>query len=325
MPSFTPTSSAIPSVAPSISPAPSNGCSIDSQHDLRIAFTTDYFPAENYWNLTDFNGTLVGAEGPFEEVGTYKSKICFDISTCYIFTLYDTYGDGVFDVGGLEIKLDGVVVANRPDHPFSSARFLLGDGCLSSAPSLSSQPSVAPSVRHSLQPTTSITPTLLPSVIPSLAPTMDCSDDQLDFRITISANHSSIAYKLYQLNDDNEESLLLNKEISAAESIIHHNKICLESPELQCYRFQIGFKSFHLTLPTRQEFNVTANGEVVMTSFSLEESSNRMFGVTCPSSQPSMSPLTTGGQQENSVYRASWNIKLVISFAMISSQLLLLL
>ena len=63
-------------------------CPVDSV-EIEVFILPDDYPGETSWDLWDNNGNLL-AEG--DEIGT---SLCVDLNSCLIFTIYDSYGDGI--------------------------------------------------------------------------------------------------------------------------------------------------------------------------------------------------------------------------------------
>jgi thiol-disulfide isomerase/thioredoxin len=82
------------------------------QNILTIELMTDDYPGETYWELTDDNGNAFYTGGNALVVGgtdgsgTYDGQTLYEIEVplpgdgCYQFNIYDSYGDGLTDVGG---------------------------------------------------------------------------------------------------------------------------------------------------------------------------------------------------------------------------------
>lgn len=314
-PSTSPSLSHEPSNSPTSSPAPSNGCAVGFEHELRIAVTTDNFPFENYWTIEYLNGTLINSDGPFtDRYTTHHSKLCLDTSQCYIYTIFDTFGDGIWSTSKSIVVMDGTAILETRDS-FSSISVTLGDGCPSVAPSLSHYPSLSPSLVPSVNPTRSIIPTSYPSSIPSPVPSLDCSDDQLTLRISISSNDSGPHWKLYHVQQDGDE-ILLQEKVYSSQSKPSSDKLCLDQSKQQCYRVQIQFQNGSSN--SNQEFDITVDEHEHLTMSRMAQDINTVFiGTSCPSSQPSMGPTSTS---TNGSTRTCLGIKKVMAIYLMLSQ-----
>ena len=61
----------------------------DGFKQVIVDIVADNYPQETSWELTDEAGNVL-AEG-----GSVGDTICVDSSECLIFTIYDTFGDGI--------------------------------------------------------------------------------------------------------------------------------------------------------------------------------------------------------------------------------------
>ncbi len=100
---------------------------------LTIDILTDNYPGETTWTLSERGVSLIASGGPYEDQGTLYSveiPVCSD--SCYDFTIFDSYGDGIccyYGSGYYEIHLDGALVAEGGE--FESSDFVpgIGSGC----------------------------------------------------------------------------------------------------------------------------------------------------------------------------------------------------
>jgi len=77
-----------------------------------LELTTDTYGYETSWDLVDQFGTIVAEEpsdGDFSSNEVYTWEFDIEPGT-YIFTLYDSYGDGLYDGAGFTIWIDSVMV-----------------------------------------------------------------------------------------------------------------------------------------------------------------------------------------------------------------------
>ena len=77
-----------------------------------LEVTTDTYGYETSWDLVDQFGTIIAEEpsdGDFSSNEVYNWEFDIDPGT-YIFTIYDSYGDGMYDGAGFTIWVDGVMV-----------------------------------------------------------------------------------------------------------------------------------------------------------------------------------------------------------------------
>lgn len=101
-PTKTPTKS--PTKTPSESPSmsPTESCNEDTEQRFRLELLTDNFGSETIWNITaDSNQTFCGGGGlycqdkSYSRYTEYVEYVCLTVGTCYNFTIFDEYGDGM--------------------------------------------------------------------------------------------------------------------------------------------------------------------------------------------------------------------------------------
>jgi hypothetical protein len=105
-----------------------------------LALTTDNYPEETTWEVTDVDGTVLYAGGPFDEGGTlYSIEMCLDPDSCYTFTIFDSYGDGICCNWGqgsytLLDAFGNELLTGNPDFDFSlSSNFCATFDCILTA------------------------------------------------------------------------------------------------------------------------------------------------------------------------------------------------
>ncbi len=77
-----------------------------------VAITTDSWPDEITWNITDAAGTAVASGGPYASAGaTYEETVCLP-EGCFDFNIADSFGDGIFAPGGYSLSIDSVLIAS---------------------------------------------------------------------------------------------------------------------------------------------------------------------------------------------------------------------
>jgi len=67
--------------------------------DLTLEIVADNFASETTWEIVDAGGAVVSAGGPYDD-GTAGTSYGANVSLaagCYTFTIFDSYGDGLFD------------------------------------------------------------------------------------------------------------------------------------------------------------------------------------------------------------------------------------
>lgn len=77
-------------------------------NDLELTINWDAYGSETTWDVKDSTGTIVEQGGPyFDDTENTSTVIPFNLADgCYTFTIYDAFGDGLFDgntTGGYEL------------------------------------------------------------------------------------------------------------------------------------------------------------------------------------------------------------------------------
>jgi hypothetical protein len=72
--------------------------------EIIVYIVPDSWYYEVSWTITDINGQIV-ASGDSSESDT----LCFPIGACSVFTIHDSYGDGISAPGGFYLYVDGVL------------------------------------------------------------------------------------------------------------------------------------------------------------------------------------------------------------------------
>ena len=90
---------------------------------IDIVLNTDSYPNETSFSLTDNAGVVWAFEDSVfeEDYTTYPFQYCLPFDGCYIFTIYDSYGDGIFANGGVEVYYEDNIVLNNPDFQYDSS------------------------------------------------------------------------------------------------------------------------------------------------------------------------------------------------------------
>ena len=83
---------------------------------VTIAVTTDLYPNEITWTLSDSLGNALSSGGPYSAGGsTYEVVACVP-EGCYTFTIADSFGDGIYAPGGYTLSVDSVTIASGGDY-----------------------------------------------------------------------------------------------------------------------------------------------------------------------------------------------------------------
>jgi hypothetical protein len=79
---------------------------------IEIEILTDSWPYETTWEITDHDtGALLCSGGPYAAPDTLYTEICcIGFADCVDFTIYDSYGDGIYPPGGYAVSLDGILI-----------------------------------------------------------------------------------------------------------------------------------------------------------------------------------------------------------------------
>lgn len=84
------------------------------QSQIIVKITPDNWPSETSWNIKDGAGATIAS-------GTsIGDTLCLPQNSCVIFTINDTYGDGIFAPGGYWLYLDGALVSNGSAFGYST-------------------------------------------------------------------------------------------------------------------------------------------------------------------------------------------------------------
>ena len=164
-----------PTINPTTSPtlSPSHSPCDKSEITVVITIQTDNYPDEISWRLIDIEtGSLLVQSSDYTiEAHSYQHQQCLSATSCNIFTIHDSYGDGIILPGGYQVFVDDTIVASSfgSSGSFNShtefVRF--GNRC---APSRS--PTVSPSMIPSLYPSISFIPSVNPTALPSSSPSI---------------------------------------------------------------------------------------------------------------------------------------------------------
>ncbi len=111
---------------------PCGGC---PEAMIYIEIMTDNWGDETTWEITDHEtGELVCfGGGDYEDNTLYEEYCCIGHEDCVDFTIYDSYGDGIYGPGGYTIWLDGELVYDCMGSGWcctSETVEYIGDGCV---------------------------------------------------------------------------------------------------------------------------------------------------------------------------------------------------
>ena len=92
---------------------------------ILVTIKFDFLPEETSWELRSDGGDLIFEGGPYTEAGSFsqvQEEFCLDPAECYVFTIFDSNGDGIALVPGFYSITDGSgnILASLLDPAFGS-------------------------------------------------------------------------------------------------------------------------------------------------------------------------------------------------------------
>ena len=84
----------------------------DEEVLVTVVISPDNYPYEISWDLQTADGVLL-LEGQAE-----GASVCVDTSACVLFSIYDSYGDGILGNGGYWLYYDNVLIANNGSYGY---------------------------------------------------------------------------------------------------------------------------------------------------------------------------------------------------------------
>lgn len=93
---------------------------LSSEKELIINIVPDNYPTEITWDVVDLSNANVIASG--DSLG---SSVCLYSTTCYKFTIYDSFGDGIccsFGNGSYDLIYDGISIQTGGDYGSSESK-----------------------------------------------------------------------------------------------------------------------------------------------------------------------------------------------------------
>ncbi len=75
--------------------------------EIIVHIVPDNYYYEVSWTITDNQGTIIASADSSE-----GDTVCVPIGNCNIFTIYDSYGDGIYSPGGYYVYVDGVLTSS---------------------------------------------------------------------------------------------------------------------------------------------------------------------------------------------------------------------
>jgi hypothetical protein len=101
------------------------------QSEIIVNIIPDNYPNEISWDIQTGAGVIL-ASGGFT-----GDTICVPSNSCVIFSIHDSYGDGIFAPGGFWLYLDGVLVTNGAAYGYGTTHAMAcppGTYCTSALP-----------------------------------------------------------------------------------------------------------------------------------------------------------------------------------------------
>merc|ERR1711971_745937 len=120
-----------PPVDPPSSPTGCDGV------DVKLTLQTDYYPGETRWTIVNWlTNVEVEQGGPYSLPNSLSTQeMCLPDDACYVFTVSDSYGDGIccgFGQGSYSLEVNGATLVSNGGE-FGSAAYSLFGNCQSSA------------------------------------------------------------------------------------------------------------------------------------------------------------------------------------------------
>lgn len=102
---------------------------------ITINVFTDNYPGETTWTLVDeSSGVQIASGGPYATAATlYTHYFCIPYAECYLFTIFDSYGDGIccsYGYGYFEVLLNSELVASGGQFQYQDGPFQVGTACV---------------------------------------------------------------------------------------------------------------------------------------------------------------------------------------------------
>ncbi len=102
------------------------------QSTITVDVVTDATPEQNSWEIRNqLTDELIAAEGPFDQPSTFLSfDVCVASPGCYVFTFFDSQGNGIGPGAGYEVFFNNVSAGfGFRNFGFESSVFDIGDDC----------------------------------------------------------------------------------------------------------------------------------------------------------------------------------------------------
>jgi hypothetical protein len=130
---------AAPAKIPPITPAalnvtgatPTGGSRGDAT--ITIEILTDNYGSETSWEVVEWGGGVVGSGGGYASNTLYIEEVVVDSTSCYDFTIYDSYGDGIccaYGNGYYIVSYNGEEVCSGGEFASEETCSGIGGGCV---------------------------------------------------------------------------------------------------------------------------------------------------------------------------------------------------
>lgn len=117
--------------------------SFGQDHVIKVELMTDDYASETSWRIYDYEGSVVGSNGTLADNSLSVKEVTVPAG-CYYFTLFDSYGDGIYTsstvYGYCKVYFDDVLVGELDDPRFGFEFSLvqIGNDCPANAASFES-------------------------------------------------------------------------------------------------------------------------------------------------------------------------------------------
>ncbi len=106
--------------------------------NLKIELLTDDYPEDTHWELSDSDGNTIIASRPFVEPYTeYIYDLCIISTNCYVWEIFDAYGDGMSgngtNIGTFKVYYNNSLIAQNPEDGNFGYKYRvsgIADGCI---------------------------------------------------------------------------------------------------------------------------------------------------------------------------------------------------
>ena len=99
---------------------------------ITVVILTDTWGGETSWQLAEQGGGIVETGSGYANNTLYTIDVGVYAASCYEFTIFDSYGDGIYSPGGYEIYYEGGLVASTMGGGFTGSIDIVSDiggGC----------------------------------------------------------------------------------------------------------------------------------------------------------------------------------------------------